>query len=152
MSITIYTENLIDCLDEMVPLLREHYVEVHPYPDKIPFNPDYEKYKTLNDQGLIHFIAVRDCGVMIGYCLAFLLPNLHYSDHVYAINDVIYLDKAYRHSVISDHMISYAEDCYKNSGASVMTLHMKTSVPFDGLCRRHNLEHIENIYMKYIGD
>jgi len=150
--ITIYTEDLMDCLDEMIPLLEKHYIEVHPYPDKIPFNPDYERYKNLNDQGLIHYIAVRDDGKLIGYCLAFMLPNLHYSDHIYATNDVIYLDEAYRHSSVAYELLSYAEECYKELGASVMTIHMKTGVPFKGLCRRRDLEHIENLYMKYIGD
>lgn len=150
--IVIEKETIENALEEMKPLLEAHYLEVHAFPDKIAFNPDYEKYLSLEKVGMTHLTTVRDDGVLVGYCLACLVPNMHYKDHVYAMNDVIYVDPKYRHSWIPGKLLEYAEAEYKRLGASVMTIHMKIKIPFDALCKSVGLDKVENIYMKYIGE
>lgn len=150
--ITLQVEKLESCLEEMKPLLLEHYKEVHAFPDKIPFNPDYSKYEQLEQNDMLHIATVRDKGRLIGYCVSMLVTNLHYSDHVYAINDVVYLDKDYRGSNVAYDMIKFAESCYKALGVSVMTIHMKTKLPFVRLCEAIGMERLEYLYGKYIGE
>lgn len=145
-------ESIKDVLEEMKPLLVAHYKEVHAFPDKIPFNPDYELYFLLEEHNNLHVLTIRDDGKLVGYIIAFVRTNPHYQDHVYAVNDIIYLDPEYRHTDVSRNMLMIAEDCYRRLGASVITYHMKVSVPFKSLCESVGLEHKENMYMKYIGD
>ena len=59
-------EYLRDCIEEMKPLLYDHYLEVHAYPDKIPFNPDYDRYLELEKSGVIHLTTARVDGKMVG--------------------------------------------------------------------------------------
>ena len=150
--ITIQVELIKDIVEEMKPLLEKHYEEVHLFPDKIPFNPDYDKYFELEKMGLTHTLTVRHDKKLVGYIVAFLYPNLHYKDHMYAINDVIYLDEKYRHTDVAEEMLRYAESYYKGLGASVMTFHMKVGIPFKSLCDKVGLEHGENLYLKFIGE
>jgi len=151
MNIQFSEEKIKDTIEELKPLLEAHYKEVHLFPDKIPFNPDYDTYLAMEEAGVINLITVRDEGKLIGYTVAFLYPNLHYQDHVYAVNDIIYLDPLYRKEGHVDTLLRYAENVYKRLGASVMTLHMKVGIPFKGACERNGIELKEHMYMKYIG-
>ena len=150
--VTYQVELLSDVIEEMVPLLEAHYKEVHAFPDKIPFNPDYDSYFKLEEMGIYHTVTVREDGELIGYCCALVSRNLHYQDHLYAVNDVIYVDKEYRHSNVAEELIAFVEECYKELGASVMTFHMKCSIPFESLCKSRGMEKKEYLYMKFIGD
>jgi len=150
--ITYHEERLTDVIDEMKPLVEKHYEEVHAYKDKVPLNPDWEKYKELDSLGMMHTTTVRDGGKLIGYCVFLVSKNLHYKDHVYAINDVLYLDESYRGTAVAFTLLALAERLLKDIGVSVMTIHMKTHVPFDGLMRALDFNKIEYLYGKYIGD
>jgi GNAT superfamily N-acetyltransferase len=150
--ITIQVEKIKDIVEEMKPLLEKHYKEVHLFPDKIPFNPNYEKYFELEELGMTHTLTARHDEKLIGYIVGMIYPNLHYQDHLYVVNDVIYLDEAYRHTGLAYEMVKNAEMHYKELGASVMTFHMKVGIPFKALCDQVGLEHGENLYLKYIGD
>jgi GNAT superfamily N-acetyltransferase len=150
--IDIKVEKLATCMEEMKPLLEEHYLEVHAFPDLIEFNPNYDKYLELEAVGAIHVVTVRDEGKLVGYYLSFIVPNIHYQDHLYASNDVLYVDPAYRGGSVAYRMFKYVEKCYKELGVSVFTVHMKIDLPFDRLCEAIGMEKKENIYMKYIGE
>jgi GNAT superfamily N-acetyltransferase len=150
--ITYQVEKFKDIKDEMVPLLEAHYLEVHAFPGLIAFNPAYALYFDMEERGVFHTITVRDLGVLIGYCCAFVYPNLHYFDHLYAVNDVIYVDKEYRHSNVAYNLVRFAEHTYRDMTASVMTFHMKCAIPFKSLMDSRGFEMKEHLYMKYIGD
>lgn len=151
MSIVIAEESLKECLEELKPLLEEHYKEVALYQDKIDLAPEYDKYAALEDSGNLHTIVVRDSGKVIGYYISFIDTHIHYMNTLYAINDVIYLDPEYRHTSVSSDLLEYAEKSLKEIGVSVITLHMKTYLPFEGLAKKHGFDKVEYCYSKYIG-
>lgn len=144
-------ESLHDCLEELEPLLKEHHKEIALYQDRVPFNPDYERYLDLEESGELHTVVAREDGKVVGYYMSFLVPHIHYKDTLYAINDVVYLEPRVRHSSIAQHMIEYVEENLKELGVSVITLHMKTYLPFEGLARKLGFEKVEYIYSKYVG-
>lgn len=148
----IQEENLKDCIEEMKPLLAEHYKEVAVYQDKIEFNPDYERYLDMNVLGFVRVFTIRDEGKLVGYSLYLLNPNIHYKDHLYAVNDVIYVDPEYRGSTAAYRLMKLSEKTLKAAGVSVMTIHMKTYLPFERLCQAFDMDKVEYLYMKYIGD
>lgn len=145
-------ENFEECLPELAPMFKAHCKEVHAFVDKAPLNPMYEKYIALNELGIIRLHTWRDDGVIIGYAVSFVTENLHYQDHVYAVNDVIYLDKDYRDSGLFTKMLSQLEAVYCEMGCSVMTFHIKTAHPANSIVKYEGMNHIENLYGKWIGE
>lgn len=145
-------ERITDCLDEIKPLLEKHYEEVAMYQDKIEFNPNYERYEELDELGLLHIVTARDEGVLVGYFVSFLMPNIHYQDHTYAVNDIVYIQEDLRKTKVGLEMFKYAEEQMKDLGVSVMTIHMKTAMPFDSLCEGLGYNYAERNYSKYIGE
>lgn len=153
MSDIIYSvETLDQCLEEMKPILEKHYEEVAMYKDKVPLSPDYEKYYLLEEAGVFHIVTVRDKGRLIGYFLSMLSPNLHYSQDIFAVNDILYLDQEYRELGVGQKMFEFAEERLRELGASVLAIHMKTALPFDTLCLGMGYDYAERNYTKYIGD
>jgi len=136
----------------MKPILRKHYEEVAMYQDKVPLSPDYERYYKLEELGIFHIVTVRDGGKLVGYFLSMITPNLHYSDTLYAVNDILYLDCEYRDAGVGYRMFKFAEDRLKELGVSVIAIHMKTALPFDSLCESLNYDYAERNYTKYIGE
>lgn len=145
-------EKIEDTLEELVPLLEKHYEEIAMYQDKIEFNPDYDKYLSLEELGIIHLVTAREEGEIVGYHLSLVSPNLHYSDHLYAVNDIVFLKEELRKTKTGLEMFKYAEDTLKEKGVSVLTVHMKTKQPFDSLCEGLSYDYAERLYTKYIGE
>lgn len=150
--ITYNKEKMFDIMDELDPILEDHYQEVAMYKDKIKYAPDWERYKSLEDTGVLKMVTVRDNGVLVGYYLFIVVVGLHYSEDLYAINDIVLIKKEYRSSKVGLGLFKYVEDWAKDLGVSVMTVHMKTFLPFDSLCKGLDWDYAERLYTKCIKD
>ena len=67
--IEIKVERLKSFVDEMKPLLLNHYDEVHLFKGKVEFNPDYDGYLAIDEAGMLHSVTVRLDGKLIGYLM-----------------------------------------------------------------------------------
>ena len=133
----------------LIPMFREHYKEVHLFPDAIPFNPSYETYEKLEELGFIETYFVRHQNEIVGYAVYMVNNNPHYYDHVYAVNDVLFVSPEHRNTGVADELIQYAEKCLVNSRkASVITYHMKLYKPFRSLMARNGYSIGEESYVK----
>lgn len=151
-GISYAVEPLEDILEELKPLLEEHYEEVAMYKDRVKLDPDYEKYLTLSELGILHCVTVRDKGVLIGYFITFIQPHLHYQETLYGVNDILFLEPSYRGSDVAVKLFMFAEERLRDEGVDVLVLHMKTSLPFEGLAKFLHYDKAEYNYSKYIGE
>jgi len=153
MSIVISEEPLSLCLDEMKPIFDSHWQEIALYKNHIKLNPDYEKYLFMAENGLLSVYTARNEGEIIGYAVFFISPHLHYKDHVYANNDIVYIAKEFRKSGLAVKLFTYAEKELKaNYKVDVVSVSMKNAFPFYDLMEYLGFECIETIYSKFIGE
>lgn len=145
-------EKLIDVLEELQPLLLNHYHEIAWRQDKIDLNPDYERYFVLEEQEMLMIVTARDDGELVGYSIYFLSPNIHYSDHKFGVNDIVYLDPAYRKSGYAVALFDFSHKQLKERGCTVATIHMKTKQPFEELALGLGYDKVEYNYSKYLGE
>jgi spermidine synthase len=94
---------------------------------------------------------MRDDDNLIGYNIFFLKEHPHYKDHVFATNDIVYIDPKYREELTSPEFFKWCEDQLKSSGVSVITYHMKVMKSFQSLMKLLEMDHAEHVYTKYIG-
>lgn len=80
---------------EVKPLLEAHWDEVAMWPDQI-LNPDWDLYRMVEDAGMVRAYTVRDAGVLVGYALFFVRPNIHATHVLMAVQDVLYVMPEYR--------------------------------------------------------
>jgi hypothetical protein len=149
-DITYQVEPLVGILEELKPILQAHWEEIALYKDKIPLDPDYDKYLELNESGAIRVVTARDGEKLIGYFISTIQPHLHYQQDIYAINDILYLDETYRGSDTALGLFMFAEEDLKALGVSVMIISMKVAKPFDALCEALGHTCVERTYSKYI--
>jgi GNAT superfamily N-acetyltransferase len=133
-------------------LLKDHWEEIALNKDKIALNPDWEAYEKLEDDGKLKVFTARDNNKLIGYFVVIVGINPHYKDHLFAVNDIIYLDKDYRKGFTGIKIIKFAEKCLKEDGVSVLSINTKVHKPFDRVMVYLGFRPIERVYSKYIGD
>lgn len=152
MAVKYQQEFLDSVVDDTKPLLEEHWEEVALNKDKIKINPDWDAYYTLEGQGNLKIFTARSEGVLVGYFVVLVSPHIHYKDHLFAKNDLIYLSPEYRKGFTGVKLIKFAEKCLKEDGVSVMVVNTKNHKPFHKIMEFLKFSPAETLYSKYIGD
>jgi len=149
--ITYQEESAKDCLEEIKPLIEMHWEEIALYKDKIKLDPDFDKYLLLDSMGMLHILTVRDDAKLIGYFISFIQPNMHYKESVFATNDILYVDPAYRKGSVGYKLFKKAEKSLKEIGVDVIVIHSKVNNDFKPLMDKLGYERIEYNYSKHTG-
>ena len=150
--ITYQQEFLETCVDDIQELIRLHWEEIATSKDKIKLNPDYDAYERLEQANILKIFTARDDGKLVGYFVVIVGVNLHYKDHLFAENDIIYLHKDYRKGFTGIKLIKFVEKYLKQDGVSVLKLNTKVHQPFDQLMSYLKFDLVERVYTKYLGD
>lgn len=134
------------------PLLERHWNDIAVNKDKIKLNPDWDAYHSLEQDGMLKIFTAREQGELVGYFVVIVHRNLHYKDHLFASNDVIFLHPDHRKGRTGIKLVQFSEKCLKEDGVSVLAINTKVHKPFDKLMQFLGFSLVERIYSKYIGD
>jgi GNAT superfamily N-acetyltransferase len=149
--ISYHLENLTKVKGELKPLLEQHWELVAMYQDKIKLNPDWKEYSRLDAAGMLRIFTARDNGDLVGYFVLIVSKSLHYSDHYFASNDVIFVKPDSRAGATGYKLLKYVEDYCSDCGVSMLTINTKAAVPFDSLLTSNSYDLAERVYTKYLG-
>ena len=150
--ITYQQEFLSDCRKDCEELIRLHWEEIALNKEVIKLNPDWESYGALEEAGTLKIFTARNGSNLVGYFVVLVGRSLHYKDHIFAENDIIYLHKDYRKGYTGIKLIKFAEKCLKEDGVSILKVNTKVHQPFDTLMSFLKFNLIERVYTKYLGD
>jgi GNAT superfamily N-acetyltransferase len=140
-----------ELIQEIYPLLAAHWEEIADNKDKIKLNPDFQWYWAQEKAGALHIVTARDDGELKGYFISVVHPNPHYKDHIFAVNDILFVHPDFRGTTLPVRMFKYAEEKLRQRGVSVMSLHMKTKHPFVGFAEKLGFRKAEYNFTKWIG-
>lgn len=135
---------------DILVLIDLHYKEIALNQSKVKLNPDWALYADLEAEGKLKIFTARDAGVLVGYFVVVVGVNMHYKDHLFACNDIIYLHKDYRRGFAGVKLIKFAKACLTEDGVSVLTINTKVHQPFDKLLERLGFNLIERVYSSYL--
>ena len=152
MAVKYQQEFLDGVVEDAKHLLEEHWEEVALNKDKIKLNPDWDAYHDLEQKGMLKAFTAREGDKLVGYFVVVVQRNLHYKDHLFASNDIVFLHPDYRKGRTGIKLIQFAEKCLKEDGVSVLAINTKVHKPFDNLMQFLKFSLVERIYSKYIGD
>ena len=146
-----YQQEFLDQVkDDILSLLDLHYKEIALNQDKIKLNPDWDVYSELEQQGKLKIFTARDNDTLVGYFVVVVGVNMHYKDHTFACNDIIYLHKEYRKGFAGIKLIKFAKKCLTEDGVSVLAINTKVHQPFDKVLERLGFNLIERVYSSYL--
>jgi GNAT superfamily N-acetyltransferase len=114
MSARFQQEFLSTVADEIHPLLQEDWDEIGD--DHLPLDPDFEGYEELEARNLLRIFTARVDGTLAGYFVVIYVPSLQSKGQHLAINDTIFISKAYRGKMLGARLFKFAEQCVKEDG------------------------------------
>ncbi len=144
------TEKLADIIEALKPLIHDHWSEVENHQDIISLNPNFEKYKTLDEMGILHVVTMRDEKKLVGYFISFIQAHPHHMDCLMALNDVLFIDKEYRKGFNATRLIKFAETELKELGVMKTYITVKLDHDFSLLLEKMNYKARERIYEKLL--
>ena len=139
-------ENLARVRREAEPLLKQHYDEIALNKDIIKLNPDWEGYARLDAVNALRIYTARKDDKLVGYFVVIVSKSLHYRDHLFANNDIIFLTKPARRGLAGMKLIKYAIKSLAAEGITKLHINTKAHQPFDAILERLNFEEIERVY------
>ncbi len=137
-------------LPELPALFVMHWQEVGLDREKIPLDPDWERYALLEAQGILHMVTARDDGILIGYYVALVLPHLHYKSSRTAFSDIFFIHPEYRRGLTGYKLFLETEKMLKKLGVQKSYVMTKQHLPLNILMKRLKYRFIEKIYTKLL--
>ena len=120
--------------------------------DTIKLNPDFDRYLKLEKKNLLVIITCREDTTLIGYSIFFLYKHLHYQDHLFASNDVLFLIKSARKGRQGIKLIRESERILKTLGVLRLSFHVKPKNDFSPILSRIGYGKEEIIMGKLLGE
>jgi len=149
--VTYQLEALASVRREAEPLLKQHWEEIAVNKDIIKLNPDWRAYAELDRINALRVFTARKDGELIGYFVVIVSKALHYADHLFANNDVIFLAKPARKGMTGIKLIKFAIESLKAEGITKLHVNTKAHQPFDPILERLGFEEIERVYSLVLG-
>ena len=151
-NFTFQRESIASVREEGEVLLQAHWEEIALNKSKIKLNPDWDAYGMLEEYGRLGLYTARKEGKLVGYFVVIAEKSIHYKDHIFAANDIIYLDPEHRKGFLGLKLIRFVEEELKSMGVSVLTINTKVHRPFDVVMKRLGFSLTERTYSKYLGE
>lgn len=117
--------NIDDVFNSIQNLFIEHREEVTTHKHIMILNPDMDKYRKLEEQGVLLILAAYAEDKLVGYSVNFINNNLHYADLRMCTNDLLFVKKEYRNSSIGFKLIKETERMARERGAGIILWHAK---------------------------
>ena len=150
--ITAQVETWHPFIEEIQPLLPLHYQELALNKDKVPLSPKYDVYDTLDAQGKILVVSLRQEGTIVGYFIGFVDTKLHYNTCLALTMDIFWTHPDIRGGLAGVRLFRAVEKEAKRRGVQTLyygsKLHKDSGRLFDFL----KMKPIETYYSKWIGD
>lgn len=141
-------EKAHDFIPKHADLFALHWGEVGHFRD-IPLDPDFEKYKKLEEIGNLRIYSVTDQDdETIGYCFFVLGNNLHYRKSLQANQDIIFIHPERRG--FGKTFINWCDNELRKEGIQVVFQHVKAKkeLNFSPLLEKLNYELMDLIYAR----
>jgi len=151
MPITYQQEPLFKVVPDVIDLAYLDWEEMYHDKEAYPFDPDWDLYYLLEDNGNLLVFTARDSGKLIGYFSVIIGPSLHSKGKFVVSNDIIYLHRDYRKGLIGVKLFKFSEDCLLESGYNQLQVITSEKNNIDSLLKRLDYKKIETKFEKKLG-
>lgn len=139
-------EDVAQVKDQIQDLLQAHWQELATDKELMVLKPDWDRYAVLEQAGVLYVLTARtDSGELVGYHAVMIDHNLHYSDMLVAVSDVLFLHPDYRQGRAGLRLIDLTEEIARNSGAVAILWRAKPNTTLDRILRRRKATAVQDI-------
>lgn len=144
-------EDYLKVLPELKELYPAHWEELSVTKERYPLDPDYETYERLARDGILHVITAREGGLLAGYVMAMVIPNLHYRTCRMAVEDVYYLRPSHRKGYTGIRLFQAFERRMRELGVNRIVITTKVHLDNSRLFEYLGYNFFEKGFTKLIG-
>ena len=135
---TFHVERWAPFYVDALPIMERHYAEIGLNQDRVKFSLDAARYQAMDNSGMLHVLAARIEGKLVGYYIAFVMPHIHYQHSgLMAFTDIYYIVPEARRGGAGLRLFIEAEDGLRARGvvkAYISTkLHKDNTMLFEKL-------------------
>jgi hypothetical protein len=152
-GITYQQESYASVIREALPLLQRHHEEIGGWKERIPFDPNFDYYFAQELLGNVVLVTVRSHGVLVGYCMQITGPGIHYKQTQWSVNDLIWLDPAFRSGRIGIELILKMEEALRARKVQMFEMLPRHEHPALGRVLDYlKFRNVGSIRQKWLGD
>lgn len=149
--ITYQAENWGSYYSDCQELWLEYYTEISVDKDNLKLSMDIEKYKSMEDSGILKILTARKNTKLVGFFIGLLTTHLHYKDSLCAFQDLLFVSKSQRKSTIGIRLLKEAEILFKENGADYLFFASHPSKDISSLLKYLKFRKNDTTYIKFIG-
>jgi GNAT superfamily N-acetyltransferase len=150
--ITCQVEPFAPFLEEVKPILPLHWAELALNQDKVPLDPQYDKYLARDALGEVLTVTVREDGALVGYFVGFIAPGLHYRTCLTCTMDIFYVHPAHRGAGAGYVLFKTVEQELKRCGVQRLFVGSKLHKDASWLFERLGYTEVERYYTAWLGE
>lgn len=118
-----------EMVEEIGELYRQHYAETEQvYLPSTEFDPNYQSYEALENDGSFVLFTVRKYSTLVGYLQYHVYRDMHAQGALTAREDAFYLLPEHRGGGIGKQTVRFAEDCLRQLGCTYAGMTDKSPV------------------------
>ena len=159
--VTYQVEPFDTAFEEAQELLVEHWEEIALNKDKIKLAIDVDRYRELDEKGVLHIVTARDAsiqksawdpGKLIGYHVGMIVPHLHYKNDLHGLTDIFFIHPEYRKGRVGVDLFKFVERSMKERGVVKLMTAVKMHKDVGRIFEYLGWTETERSFCKYIGD
>lgn len=139
----------LDLLDEMMPLLKNHYGEIALYKD-IPLSPAKSTYENADKAGFLRIYTMRHNHRLVGYEVFFIHKHPHYSETLEAVQDILFLSPEMRRGLLGYQFLKWCDGELENDGAQVIFRCVSNRYDYSPLLKRLGFMAHDTVYSRRV--
>ena len=89
--LSLQVEDYFAVIEEAKPLLFRHWEEIALDQDRVPLDPDWQRYEELARNGVLSIVTLRRNSQMVGYSCMLVGRGLHYKSTLEARMDIFWI-------------------------------------------------------------
>lgn len=150
--ISAHVENLTDTIEELKPFFPRHWEELALFKDRMPLDPQYDKYLARDALGEVVLTTLREDGAIIGYCVTFIAQGLHYQQTKTATVDIFWIEPEHRLAQNGSLLFGATKAALKKKGVQLWWVGSKNHKPSQEFLEKFGFSPEETYNCMWLGD
>lgn len=136
---------------EAEPLFQAHWREIARHRERVALDPDWARYRRLEDAGTLLAVTARHGWRLVGYETFLVSPHLHYRQIIVAGQDMVYLAPEHRAGGFAYcALLRFCDAELVKRGVNIVIRRDKAAHALDAVYRRVDHSLVERVHEKVL--
>ena len=147
--ITYQREQANLVVQDIVPLMHEHWTEIAYSQHEAPYDPDIDAFLRLDAAGALRLFTARDDGDLVGYACYMVFQSLNHRTERHANESGVFIHPGWRRGLTAWRMLKHADGELVREGIKAIHYNVPRAHPTLGvLLERRGYSHSDDGFVR----